>query len=98
MNKHLKLAYDLGAQQALRDLGLEKTAAVPGPGFLNRLGLSGLGHMPFLPKMPGTPFLPKGAFGNFAEDFSQGGLSGMGYGGDIALAAASMGALNSAND
>lgn len=90
MNKHLKLAYDYGAQQALRDLGLEKTAAVPGPGFLNRLGLPGLGRM---------PFLPKGAFANFADDFGQGGLTGMGYGGDLGLAAlASMGAFNAAND
>lgn len=88
MNHFLKLAYDHGAQQALADL--EKLAAFPGPGFLHRLGLPGLGHM---------PFLPKGAFTNFADDFAQGGLTGMGYGGDLGLAAAaSMGAFNAVDD
>jgi hypothetical protein len=85
MNQHLKLAYDYGAKQALMDLGLsKKEAAVPGPGFLQSLGLKGIintpGRLSFLPKTRG----PKG---NFYEGLHEGGLSGLGYTGDLGLLA-----------
>ena len=99
MDKQLKLAYHQGAQQALRDLGLDKTAAaLPGPGFLHRLGLPGvaglrgpIGHLPFLPRGSGQG----GALSNLFGDLGEGGISGLGHVGDLGLVAAATGAMSS---
>jgi hypothetical protein len=82
----IKVAFEAGAQAALRDFGLlskhsadlskDKLAAVPvpGPSLLSRF------------KLPGM-LRARGPGANFYEGLHEGGLSGLGYAGDLGLLA-----------
>jgi len=70
----LKIAYDLGARAALADLDKLAAVPVPGPSLLSRF------------KLPGM-LRARGPGANFYEGLHEGGLSGLGYAGDLGLLA-----------